>query len=229
MRWEYSTIIPAWNAGATLAEAIGSARAQTVPPREIIVVDDGSTDATASIARDAGPSVRVLSQDNAGPAAASMAGVAAARAPVLAFLDADDIWLPPKAARQLAALGGGDARTILCTRMRQFRHGHPDDGSGEERDGLIRSTMMLHRALFDTVGPLRDLPNRVGDMIDWLARAREQGARVELLPEVLALRRITPGSLSSRRPDARDRSAGDLLRVAHAAMQRRRSGPGPSE
>ncbi|MBW0159690.1 glycosyltransferase family 2 protein [Sedimentimonas flavescens] len=215
----YSVIIPAFNAARTLAEALASVCAQRPAPAEVIVVDDGSSDQTAVIAREFGGPVRVLSQANAGPGAATMAGVRSAGCEVLAFLDADDLWLPGKIARQFEKLEVMGAGGIVCTRMRQFRHGIPDDGTGEVRDGLSRSTMLTTRAVFDQVGPIVDPPGRRGELIDWMARAREAGCRIEVLPDVLALRRILPGSLSWGRDPVADRG---YLLAAHAALMRRR-------
>jgi glycosyltransferase involved in cell wall biosynthesis len=96
-----SVVIPAYNASAYLAEALESVRQQTAPPIEIIVVDDGSTDATAAIARAAG--AIVLSQANMGISAARNAGIRAATQPWVALLDADDLWEPDKLRAQWEA------------------------------------------------------------------------------------------------------------------------------
>ena len=95
-----SVVIPAYNAGHTLSAALDSVLAQTHPPDEVIVVDDGSTDATATIAGAYGSPVRCMSLTNSGVARARNAGIAAARGDLVAFLDADDVWLPEKLARQ---------------------------------------------------------------------------------------------------------------------------------
>lgn len=101
-----SVIIPTFNRSELLLLALASVVAQTVRPHEIIVVDDGSTDATQDVLADfarqhADIELRVLRQENRGPSAARNAGVMAARGELIAFLDDDDIWLPPKTARQL--------------------------------------------------------------------------------------------------------------------------------
>jgi glycosyltransferase involved in cell wall biosynthesis len=83
---EWSVVIPAYNAEALLARAVESARA--IDPRQILVVDDGSTDSTSQIARDLG--CAVISQENAGAAAARRTGLQAVTTPFLVFLDADD-------------------------------------------------------------------------------------------------------------------------------------------
>jgi cellulose synthase/poly-beta-1,6-N-acetylglucosamine synthase-like glycosyltransferase len=97
-------IIPAYNAAQFLAAAIDSALAQEGVPLRIIVVDDGSTDDTATIARSYGEPVWVVSQSNKGLAAARNRGIAESTAPYLAPLDADDVWFPGKLARQVALL-----------------------------------------------------------------------------------------------------------------------------
>jgi glycosyltransferase involved in cell wall biosynthesis len=97
-----SVIIPAYNHARYLGEAIESALAQSHSPLEVIVVDDGSTDETAEVLTRFGDRIRTLRQRNRGPSAARNAGIAAARGDYLAFLDADDLWLPRKLERQLA-------------------------------------------------------------------------------------------------------------------------------
>jgi glycosyltransferase involved in cell wall biosynthesis len=96
----FSVIMPAYNAGAFLAEALDSVvRQETALPYEIIVVDDGSSDDTGAVARRF-PAVRVLRQANAGPARARNRGIAAARAELIFFLDADDRAEPGRFERQ---------------------------------------------------------------------------------------------------------------------------------
>lgn len=93
-RCSVSVVIPAFNAERFLAGAIQSALSQSVPPLEIIVVDDGSTDRTAEVAERFGPPVRCARQENGGPSAARNRGIREARGEFIAFLDADDRWLP---------------------------------------------------------------------------------------------------------------------------------------
>lgn len=111
-----SVVVPAYNAEATLDETLRSVRGQTHQALEIIVVDDGSTDATRAVAeRHAAADARVqlLHQPNAGVAAARNAGWQHARSPFIAFVDADDLWAPAKIERQLAALHSGGDRVGL--------------------------------------------------------------------------------------------------------------------
>ncbi len=100
-----SVVIPAFNAAATIRSAVGSALRQTVSVLEVIVVDDGSSDATPQVVSAiADRRVRLISQANGGPSAARNAGIAAARGEWVAFLDSDDLWLPRYVETATAAL-----------------------------------------------------------------------------------------------------------------------------
>jgi glycosyltransferase involved in cell wall biosynthesis len=100
-----SVVIPAFNSAATLARAIESARTQTYAAAEIIVADDGSTDATRSIVESYAGGVRLVALPvRKGAAGARNAGIAAATGDAVAFLDSDDEWLPPKLQAQVEVL-----------------------------------------------------------------------------------------------------------------------------
>jgi glycosyltransferase involved in cell wall biosynthesis len=96
-----SVIIPVFNGERFLSQAIASAIDQTFSDLETIVVDDGSTDTTPAIAGGFGSRVRYVRQTNQGVAAARDTGLAMARGTYVAFLDADDVWLPEKIERQI--------------------------------------------------------------------------------------------------------------------------------
>lgn len=100
----FAVIIPAFNASATLRQAVDSVLAQTYAPHEIIVIDDGSTDATAQVARSYGTRVTLISQGNSGVSAARNAGARAANAEWLCFLDADDWYYPERLAAYAAMI-----------------------------------------------------------------------------------------------------------------------------
>src|SRR5260221_625524 len=110
-------VVPMHNAERTIAATLTSICAQTHRSLDIVVVDDGSTDGSTAIVdawRRRDPRVRVVQQANAGVAAARNAGATAARASLLAFIDADDLWAPTKIACQLAALGEGGPEAGLA-------------------------------------------------------------------------------------------------------------------
>ncbi len=135
MNPRFSVIIPAFNAAATLARAIDSVRAQSWPAHEIIVVDDGSTDETADIARRY-DSVRLIRQRNSGVSVARNAGAAAATGDWLAFLDADD-WYAPDRIRLHAAWIAEDAALDCLTGDYEYR-----DAEG----ALLGTSMAQHES-----------------------------------------------------------------------------------
>lgn|SRR5574337_37784 len=99
-----SVVVPAYNAAAFLRRAIDSVLGQTAVDLELLVVDDGSTDATLQLLAGYGERLQAIPQVNAGPAGARNRGLALARGRYIAFLDADDWWLPEKLGRQVALL-----------------------------------------------------------------------------------------------------------------------------
>jgi glycosyltransferase involved in cell wall biosynthesis len=118
--FKVSTVIPAYNAAWCVARAIDSALAQEGVAQEIIVVDDGSTDDTARVLAGYGEAIKVVRQANGGLSNARNAGMMAARGEYVAFLDADDWWLPGKLARQ-AALLDACPDLVFCSSTTQVR------------------------------------------------------------------------------------------------------------
>lgn len=125
-----STIIPAYNARAFIERALQSALAQKIPNSEIIVVDDGSTDGTRElVASFATQGVRLVCHENRGGASAARnTGVAIARGEYVAFLDADDEWMPEKLDKQLALISTNPGMTIVSCRANLFDENGRDTG-----------------------------------------------------------------------------------------------------
>ncbi|MFZ0678713.1 glycosyltransferase family 2 protein [Candidatus Binatus sp.] len=120
---EVSVIIPTYNRCAMLLEAIDSVLARTTEALELIVIDDGSTDGTEKELTRLGKAIRIERIEHGGPAAARNRGVAAARAPLIAFLDSDDLWAPTKLERQLAFMRANPACAISQTDEIWIRNG----------------------------------------------------------------------------------------------------------
>jgi glycosyltransferase involved in cell wall biosynthesis len=127
-------ILPAFNGSRVIRRALDSALVQNVPLR-VIVVDDGSTDDSAHIARSYGERVTVISQPNRGVSGARNTGLAAACAPYIAFLDQDDVWEPGKLERQIEILDAVPEVGLVFTDMQLFG----EDGRIVE-DGFLHST-----------------------------------------------------------------------------------------
>jgi len=132
----FSVILPAYNAAATLARAIESVLEQSWPAHEIIVVDDGSTDHSASVAQGFGAAVTLLRQPNAGVSAARNAGAHAASGDWLAFLDADD-WYYPQRLKQHAEWIAQDSTLDFLTGDYEYR----------DASGTLLGTSLAQHAL----------------------------------------------------------------------------------
>jgi glycosyltransferase involved in cell wall biosynthesis len=107
-----SIIIPSYNSANYLAAAIDSVLAQTVTNLEVLVIDDGSTDGTEAVVRNYPAPVRYIRQENSGVSAARNRGMDESQGRYVAFLDADDTWLPHKLERQLAALAASHRHKV---------------------------------------------------------------------------------------------------------------------
>jgi glycosyltransferase involved in cell wall biosynthesis len=218
MSGSYSVVIPAFNAERTIGAAIESALNQTLGPQVVIVVDDGSTDRTAECARDFGERITVIRQSNSGCGAATTRGLDTVATPFVACLDADDLWTREKTALQLERLAAVPELDGVFSLARLFKHGEQPHPNAPVQEFWGRTTMLIRTASARRVGPVIDPAHSRGDMIDWIARARELGMHLEMMPQVLALRRIIPGSLSHGR-DGRDYG---YLQVVKAALDRKR-------
>jgi glycosyltransferase involved in cell wall biosynthesis len=195
---KYSVIIPAYNSAATLDLAIESAAAQTIPPAEIIVVDDGSTDDTAAVASRHSPLVRLIRQANAGAGAARNTGVRASSGEWIAFLDADDTWLPEKLERQLT-MTVDPAVGVIHARGPLARYPAPPYVTFEnlwEHNLIMCSSVVVRRTAFEGVGGFDEsLKTGCEDHNLWL-RLAAAGWKIATCPEDLAHYTPAPGSAS---------------------------------
>jgi len=218
-------MIPSYNPGPYLAEAIDSVLAQTYEPLELIVVDDGSTDGSSEIAERHGDALTFVRQENAGNGAARNTAVAHANGELYAFLDADDRFLPTKLERQVTVLRERPEVDIVFGHVREFVSPDLDPEIAlrlrapvPDAPWAAPNLMLVRREAFERVGPFSsDL--RVGVTVDWYARAGEQGLVTEMLPEVVLERRLHASNNGIRERDARYQ----YLHVLKASMDRRRS------
>lgn len=181
-----SVVIPAFNAERHIARAIRSVLAQTHPAEEIIVVDDGSTDGTAGAVRAFGDAVRLIEQSNGGVSVARNTGIAASTGDWVAFLDADDEWMPDKLRQQgqlferhphlkwgyanFSEISKAEQRLALPLRPSERK---PHCGFDDYFDGYCRGfyawtgTIMVHRSVFDAVGLFEPGMKRAQDNDLW--------------------------------------------------------------
>lgn len=213
-----SAIVPVYNADRFLAEALDSALAQTFRNIEIIVVDDGSTDASGAIADHyaaAHPGrVRVIHQANAGLVPARNAAIAVARGRYLALLDADDVWLPGHLAESVDALEQDVSIGLVHANVRFIDSGSRVYGDVPKRvwrigdDAFIEillrrrnvacPTAVFRRSVIDEVGTFDPVFNRLGceDRDLWLRIAQVSGLRY--IDAVHAHYRTHDANMSSR-------------------------------
>lgn len=191
-----SVVIPLHDGEPYLPIALASVLGQDLPPDEVWVVDDGSSDGGAALASRYGPTVHCISQPRRGAAAARNVGAGASKGDLLAFLDADDVWLPDKLSLQVERMTQQPEIGAAAGYWRNFHSPDLDQASRERlvfKDGLqtvpIASTLLIRRDRFLASGGF-DESLSCGEFIDWLMRAREAGIRIEILPALLAERRV---------------------------------------
>ena len=220
-----SVMIGAYNAAPYLGEAIESALGQDYEPIELIVVDDGSTDGTADVARGYAR-VNVIQQANGGNGAARNRAVENASGELYAFLDADDRFTPGKLRLQKAALDADPGLDMVFGHVREFFSPELDEETKaslrppapEPMPWTAPNLMLIRRESFERVGPFTTAV-RVGVTVDWFARAQEAGLRHAILPEVVLERRLHTQNNGLRESASRSQ----YLEVIRQAMERRRA------
>lgn len=180
-----SVVVPAFNQGDYIAEAIDSALGQTIPPFEVIVVDDGSTDQTAEVCASYGDRISYVHQPNAGAGAARNRGLSMATGDFIAFLDSDDIWPADRLALQLEAFAADPQLEHAFGQQQRFDTTGP---LSPPVPGILAGTYMGRADAVRRLGPF-DTTLRAGEFIDWYARAAELGMKEIVLPRLLLHRR----------------------------------------
>lgn len=212
-----SVVIAAYNSQETIARAIDSVLAQTRPADEMIVIDDGSTDRTAGIVRSYGDKVILIQQTNAGVSVARNTGIAAATGEWIAFLDADDEWLPEKLKLQTEHLRRNPdlkwtfanllwdrneygcfeiAHPTACLTAKQPRDEIFEDYLQAYTNGFFASTitLLIERTVFQKVGLFEPGMKRAQDNDLWF-RIAYQYPKIGYLSQPLAIYHLdTPNS-----------------------------------
>ena len=218
-----SVVIPVFNGERFLREALVSALTHDYAPLEINVIDDGSTDDSAEIARSYS-GVRYEVQINQGNAAARNRGIAIARGDLIALLDQDDRWRPGKLRHQVdALLTQPEAGYSLCYCELLVESGmtlppaFDPESSSKPFPAYVPSALLMHRRTFDRVGPF-DSAYRFGNDSDWFSRATDAGVRCAMLTEAYLEKRVHHWNQGHDVPAMRH----DLMRVVRASVARKR-------
>lgn len=213
---EVSVIIPAYNAAETLAETLASVKMQTFSDWEIIVVDDGSRDRSIDIAREAAsvePRIRLIQQCNAGPSAARNNGVSQARGSVVAFLDADDTWLPQHLELAMKLLRCDEKLGVAFAPCRIVDEHGRDTGQRTRASTLdvtagqilgcnptaTCSSLVVRKSVFADAGPMREDMVHAEDQ-EWLFRVIQSGWMCRSHDSCTVNYRSSPRGLSSDVP-----------------------------
>ncbi|NEP72062.1 MAG: glycosyltransferase family 2 protein [Okeania sp. SIO2G4] len=219
-----SVIVPAYNAEEYLEEALQSISKQNYEPLEIIVIDDGSTDKTASIAKGFSDKINYIYQENSGPAAARNTGIKIAQGEYIAFLDSDDIWGDNHLEILLnyltqepdleAAMG-----RVQCMVVKENQQGKKIfEEFGEATinvnlgAGIYKKSVFIKQGYFD--------PNlQQSEDVDWFMRNKEAGIKIAMLEETTLYYRLHQDNIS------RDRKRGysTFLNALKKSLDRRRN------
>jgi len=237
-----SVVIPAYNAERYIGETLESVLAQTYRDFEIVVVDDGSTDGTREIVRNYGEPVRLVEQPNSGPAAARNRGIREARGELIAFIDADDLWLPEKLALQMPMFADEEVGLVCCRVQlidesgRELPTSEREKFSGWAFEKLLEgnfigtSTVVARRAALEEAGLFPEDLVWCEDWCLWLRVALRW--KLECVRQVLVLHRRHDQSLTAQKESAfqgalavldrisREVASGRLRRVARATGRR---------
>jgi glycosyltransferase involved in cell wall biosynthesis len=208
-----SAIIPCYCAANTLTTAVQSVLGQTNSDFEIIIVDDGSLDASAKVAACHAASdsrIRLIQQENSGPAAARNRGIQEARSPVIAFLDADDRWTPDFVERHLAHFIAVPRCGVSFSRVQFFDPEMTQPGRVSSTLAQVRleqvlgenpvcttSNIVARRRVLELVGGFNTGLTH-GEDQEWVARVlATTGWQVHGLPQILVHYRTSPAGLSA--------------------------------
>ena len=207
-------VIPAYQAEAFLGETLQALQAQSLPDWEAWVVDDGSTDGTATLARqwaDQDSRIHVLEQPNQGPAAARNLALARCQAPFVLFLDSDDLLLPHALARLVAVLEAKPQALAIYGRYETFGSGHQPTAPPLNREGTFRhrmlacvpqglhiSTFLVRREAVHAIGGWDESLSVSADWMFWVALGIAHPGQAVMVCDELTLRVRRHGGQLSR-------------------------------
>ena len=218
-----SVIVPVHNGAAFISEALRSVKSQTLPPDEIIVVDDGSSDGSADIVRREHPDAVLIAQPRGGPAAARNAGARRARCDALAFLDHDDPWPPERNSALLEAWRAHPEADVVCGSFSLLLGpGAGDDPRLRRAEGghvpFLFSALMIRRSCWLAQGGMESVRDYAEDL-DLHLLLSEAGASILYIDAVTLIYRIH----GANRSRAASRNSHALLSALRAAVLRRRA------
>ena len=213
--------IPVYNGERFLTATLRSVLAQSHPVADAVVVDDGSDDASAEIAREFGAPVRVVRRPHRGIGATRTEAIELVRGEVVVPLDADDLLTPRSIEARMELLHADPGVDVVYGHVRSFTEcvGDRPVALDQPRPAHVPDAMLIRRATFERVGPFA-AGLRVAEGLDWLLRARELGITEATVSEQVLWRRVHGANNSLT---ARD-SMSEFPRALKASLDRRRAG-----
>src|SRR5581483_9904986 len=222
-----SVIIPTYNAEAYLAETLASVLAQNWEPLELLVVDDGSSDRSLAVAKRFGGLTKVIACSHHGLAATRNRGMAAARGEFLLHLDADDLLTPKSIFTRMQHFLADATFDMVVGKVTCFLSPElPDDDRNryavpsEPQQGHLPGAAIIRAVAFHKYG-LIDERFAINADLDWSVRARDEGARICLIEDVVVKRRIHGKNLTLANKRELDTSR---LQIVRSSLARRRGG-----
>jgi glycosyltransferase involved in cell wall biosynthesis len=220
-----SVVVLAYNSGRWIEQALDSVVAQPYRPLDVVVVDDGSTDETAPLARqfrDTHPElpVHVISQPNRGVGAARNRGLALVGGELVAFLDADDVWTAASLTARVPLLQADSSIDIVVGNEQRFLT-EPRGRRrqlGPARRSCAMGALLLRRDSLERNGPFAEHVG-LAEGLDWLLRARELGLREASVADLILWRRVHDANYTRGYRDA----GAELAGVLKASLDRRRA------
>lgn len=212
---DVTVITPAYQARDTIGRALESIAGQTLRPKAVVVVDDGSDDGTLAAAQSCkdhmnGVALTVIGQQNAGPGAARNRALAAAKTEFVAFLDADDEWLPEKLQRSMAYMQSGDyvlvahdiiaidgARQTRIECARRFRAANSPFVDLYRRGYIATSSVVARRDAVQAAGGFDETLPNAQDFALWLSLLSSPETRFTVFDEALTRYHRIPGSVTT--------------------------------
>ncbi len=218
-----SVITPVFNGENFIRSTLQSVFDQDYSNFEVIVIDDGSEDGTAQIIKSF-PSVRYHYQQNQGIPRARNAGLSLARGEFVAFIDADDLWMPNKLSLQADHLRKNPEAGCVLTLQRLFAEGggelpvwYAHQRFRQDHIGYFPSTLMARRYVFEIVGNYNPL-FPLSESADWFARVKDAGIRIDVLNITLLQKRIHNLNAGLKRKETRS----EMLSVLKQSIERKK-------
>jgi glycosyltransferase involved in cell wall biosynthesis len=221
---DVSVIMAVKNGARFIDQALDSVEASSVMPREVLVIDGGSTDATPALV-ERRPWATLVVQRSTGIAGAYNEAIALARGELVAFLSHDDLWAPQKLARHVEAMAAQPRQAFTVSLVQHFLEPGAETPPGfraalldAPAPGFLMEALVARRSLFDAVG-LFDPRFATGEDTDWFARVLDAGVPHTVIREVLVRKRVhaTNASLNDAATNA------NLLTALRRSVERKRT------